>query len=303
MKMNFYSITLKFMKSTFFITVIGLLFIDCQKEINQGGSSLPFEITPDTTMISPGAIDEASGIADSKKNQGYLWVQQDSGNPPELYLLSYNGIVIKRIYIKGAFNRDWEDITTGTGPVAGNDYLYIAETGDNTATFSEYFIYRMMEPSLTEDTIYTWDKISFHYPDNSHDVEAIISDPATNDILLITKKDSLSKIFRLPYPQNTSTVNLAIEEGAMKITGACSAAISPDGKEILVKNYTNIYYWKRKDGESITSALKRMPLTLGYVLEPQGEAVCFKNDNSGFYTLSEKPFYASFVTLNFYKRK
>ncbi|HMU46915.1 MAG TPA: hypothetical protein PKC72_11130 [Chitinophagaceae bacterium] len=303
MKMNIISISRVIMRSAFFITVVGLLFADCQKEINSGETSLPFEITPDTTNINPGIIDEASGIADSKKNPGYLWVQQDSGNPPELYLLSYNGNVFKKIHIKGAINRDWEDITIGSGPAPGTNYIYVAETGDNTASYPDYAIYRMPEPSLTEDTIYTWEKITFQYPDGSHDVEAILTDDDTNDIYLVTKRDSVSKIFRLPYPQNIGTTNMALEEGTMKISGACSAAISPDGRELLIKNYTNVYYWKRENGESIIQALKRIPVTLGYVLEPQGEALCFKNDNSGFYTLSEKPFFANFVSLNFYKRK
>lgn len=303
MKMNVISITRIIMRSAFFITVVGLLFADCQKEINSNETSLPFEITPDTININPGIIDEASGIADSKKNPGYLWVEQDSGNPPELYLLSYNGNVFKKIYIKGATNRDWEDLTIGSGPAPGTNYIYVAETGDNTSSYPGYSIYRMPEPSATEDTVYTWDEIPFQYPDGSHDVEAIFTDNDTKDIYLITKRDSLSKIFRLPYPQSTSSTNMAIAEGTMKISGVCSAAISPNGGEILVKNYTSVYYWKRGNGESITDALKRIPVTLGYVLEPQGEALCFKNDNSGFYTLSEKPFFANFVSLNFYKRK
>lgn len=292
------------MKGAFFITAASLLFWDCQKEIHFGDDhSLPFEITPDTISITPGMIDEASGIADSKQNAGYLWTHQDSGNPPELFLLSHTGAVQKKVHIKGAINRDWEDLAIGKGPVDGVNYIYLAESGDNFAAYADYAIYRFVEPALSEDTVFTWDEITFRYPDGSHDGEAIITDNATKDIYIITKRDSLSKIFKLPYPQSISSTNMAVETGEMKITGVCSAAISPDGNELLIKTYTNVYYWKRKNGESITEALQRTPVTLGYVLEPQGEAICFKNDNSGFYTLSERPFFASFVTLNFYRRK
>lgn len=293
----------QFMKLGLFITVAGLFFMDCQKETEQGNTSLPFEITPDTTHITPGLIDEASGIADSKKNPGFIWIQEDSGNPPEMTLLTTSGSVQKKIHIKGAMNRDWEDIVVAAGPVAGENYIYLAETGDNTATYPDYAIYRFPEPSMSADTVFTWDEISFRYPGQSYDCEGIIVDNETKDIYLLTKRDSLSKIFKLPYPQSTTSTTTAIEAGTMTITGVCSASISPDGKELLVKNYTNVYYWKRNTGESIVAALQRTPLTLGYVLEPQGEALCFKNDNSGFYTLSERPFFASFVSLNFYKRK
>ena len=291
------------MKPAVFITITSLVFIDCQKDVQVTVPSLPFEVSPDTVSIVPGLIDEASGIADSRKNPGLLWVEQDSGNPPELALLSYNGTVQKKIYIKGAANRDWEDILVGSGPAAGENYVYVAETGDNTSSYPDYAIYRFPEPAAAADTVFTWDELSFKYPDHSHDCEAMLLDPDTKDIYLLTKRDTLSKIFRLPYPQSTTSTTTADPAGTMTISGICSAALSPDGTEILIKTYTNVYYWKRNPGEPITTTLQRMPQTLGYVLEPQGEALCFRNDNSGFYTLSEKPFFASYVSLNFYKRK
>jgi len=292
------------MKPVFFIAVTGACFLDCQKEAGPNEpSTLPFEVTPVSTAVIPGTIDEASGIADSKKNTGYLWIEQDSGNPPELFLLSYDGTVLKKIYLKNATNRDWEDLSVGPGPVAGEDYVYIAETGDNSAVYLNYAIYRMIEPLASADTVSTFDKLVFEYPDGPHDVESVLVDHASKDIYLISKQDSLSKIYKLPYPQSTTTTNMAVSLGKMKFGGASGAAISKDGQEILVKTYTGVYYWKRNAGESIESALQRSPLSLGYVLEPQGEALCFRNDSTGFYTLSEKPFFAASVSLNFYKRR
>ena len=247
--------------------------------------------------------DKASGIADSKNNTGYLWVQQDSGNPGELTLLSYKELVQKRIFLKGAVNRDWEDMVIGTGPLAGENYIYLAETGNNNGIYPDYAIYRFIDPSQSADTVFLMDKITFQYPDGSHDAEAILLDNETKDIYIITKRDSLSKIYKLPYPQSISFSNLAIYSGMMTVSGITSACSSPDGKELLVKNYTNVFYWKRNTGESIPAALQRNPLIIGYAAEPQGEAICFKNDNTAFYTFSEKPFFATAVTLNLYKRK
>lgn len=292
------------MKPVVVIAIAGLFFFDCQKEpATDTSGTLPFEITPDTAYVAPGTIDEASGITDSKKNPGFVWVEQDSGNPPELALLSYQGLFKKKLYIKGAVNRDWEDITLGPGPQTGENYLYVAETGDNTMVYPDYAIYRMIEPAATEDTVYQWDQLPFMYPDHPHDCEALLLDPETKDIYLLTKRDSLSGIYKLPYPQSTTNPATAIDMGRMTITGVCSAALSPDGTEVLVKTYTNVYYWKRHNGESLVTTLQRTPLTLGYVLEPQGEAICFRNDNTGFYTLSEKPFFAAYVMLNLYRRK
>ncbi len=78
--------------------------------------------------------------------------------------------------------------------------------------------------------------------------------------------------------------------------------MSTDGKEILVKTYCGINYYQRDAGQTIMQALQTAPKTLPYKIEPQGEAICFNKDNTGFYTLSEKgP--GSTVNLYFYPRK
>ncbi|HET6996042.1 MAG TPA: hypothetical protein VFI06_13710 [Chitinophagaceae bacterium] len=260
-----------------------------------------FAVNPFSKKINPGIIDEASGIADSKANPGYLWVEQDSGNPNELSLLSDSGLVLKKITIKSAVNRDWEDIALANGPSAGVNYLYVADIGDNNKTHTDYTIYRFPEPSSATDSVISYDVIKFRYPDGSHDAEAILVDNSSKDIYIITKQDALSRIFKLPYPQNTSGTNTAISDGSLSFTGAVSAAASSTG-ELLIKTYTALYYWKKTGNETIGEMLRKEPTTIAYQQEPQGEAVCFKNDNSGFYTLSERPSVVSSINLNFYKR-
>ncbi|MBN8875969.1 MAG: hypothetical protein J0I32_00355 [Sphingobacteriales bacterium] len=262
-----------------------------------------FEARPVSVPVKPGKLDEASGIADSKSHPGYLWVEQDSGNPSQICLLSHTGEFYKKIKIKGATNRDWEDMALANGPEKGRSYIYLADIGNNSVSASKYFIYRFPEPAANADTVYTFDKLVFKYPDGSHDAEAILVDNTTRDIYVITKRDKPSGIYKIPYPQSATDVNSAVKVGSLSFQGVVSAAISPDGKEILVKTYTGIYYWKRKAGQSIEQALQETPTQLPYQLEPQGEAICFKQDNSGFFTLSEKPSFMKKVNLNFYKRK
>ena len=54
---------------------------------------------------------------------------------------------LKKIIIKPAVNRDWEDIALGNGPVAGTNYIYLADIGDNSIDSSQYYIYRFAEPA------------------------------------------------------------------------------------------------------------------------------------------------------------
>ena len=260
-----------------------------------------FDTTPVSAVVHS-SITEASGIVDSKMNAGFMWVHEDSGTPPRILLLKKDGTLSKSVEVDGATNIDWEDMSLAKGPDASLDYIYVADFGDNARARSEYAIYRFPEPGSGVDVVHDADKIRFKYPDGAHDAEAMVVDNSSRDIYLITKSDNPSRIYKLPFPQNTSTVTEAISVGEMSFGGATAAAISPDGKEIIIKTYPAVRYFERKAGETIEAALKKTPINLPYQLEPQGEAVAFAADNSGFYTISEKAF-SSVVKLYFYKRK
>ena len=272
----------------------------CEKD-NKLSDSSKFSSIPVQTSIAPGFIDQVSGIADSKINQGYLWIVEDSGNPPEIKLLKYDGMVLKKICLKNAVNRDWEDLALSSGPNNSLSYLYIADIGDNDAQHNNYLIYRFAEPLAGIDTVYTWEEISFTYADGAHDAETILVDHQTKDIYIITKRDATSKIYKLAYPQSTSSDNPLQYVASFSFSGVVGAAISNNGNEILVKTYTDLFYWNREEGKTIENTLQEKSIKIEYLQEPQGEAVCFKNDGSGFFTLSEKGS-APAVTLNFYKR-
>src|SRR5947208_1791325 len=86
------------------------VFASCRNTAASATSILPFEDKPVAANVSPGMIDEASGIADSRTGENFLWVEQDSGNPSEIYRLQKNGILKNKVTLKGQRNRDWEDI-------------------------------------------------------------------------------------------------------------------------------------------------------------------------------------------------
>jgi hypothetical protein len=286
------------------IYLLLFLLLSCGKndKPKPAGDVAIFENTPVSYPINPGKIDEASGIAISKLNPGKIWVEQDSGNPPELNAVDTNGNFVKKIPIDGVTNRDWEDMALAPGPEAGKNYIYLAETGDNNQKDSSYAFYRFPEPLISADNISGVDKLSFKYPDGSHDAEGFFVNPSTKDIYIITKRDSQSRVYRLPYPQSISTTTIATYVGALPFSGTTSAAISADGSELMIKTYAAIYYWKRNGNETPETTLTKEPTKLGYQMEQQGEAITFDEDNSGFYTLSEKPLLNP-VNLNFYKRK
>lgn len=253
----------------------------------------PFSTTPQANALVP-MLEEVSGITHSKMYPGMLWAHEDSGNPAGLHLIAQDGTVVRSVFLEGTLNRDWEDIAMA------NNEIYLADIGDNAAAYSNYTIYQFFEPGPGADTLAVTNAITFTYPDGPHDAEAILVDSATKDIFIITKSGPFSRVYKLSYPYGANAV--ASFEGMLPFAGVVSAALSADGKEILVKTYTSIYYYQRSPGQSIAKALEGNYKNLKHTLEPQGEAICFALDGAGYYTLSEKAF-ASFVFLNFYSRQ
>jgi hypothetical protein len=283
-----------------------LVFFSCSKSNPPynppAPSSDPFSSDPEANVLTR-PISEASGIADSKTLKDHLWVIEDSGNPPRLFLLKHEGFVTDSFTLAGATNRDWEDVAVGKGPDDALTYLYVGDIGDNNGTYTSYTIYRAPEPTTFEDEITGYDSIKFTYPDGPHDAEAFMIDDNTKDIFVITKKDNPSKLYRIPYPQDTQNMNQAEFVSSLGYTGVVSASLSLAGTEIITKTYTQLFYYNRTAKEGLGVTLAKMPTdTLGYQLEAQGEAVAIANDNSGFFTLSEKGMGSGFPNLMFYRR-
>jgi len=267
------------------VASVVLLLSGCSKEKNEESNTSSY---PLKYPVTAGFVDETSGIADSRRNAGNLWVIQDSRRPPELSLLSHKGVASGKVHIKGINNRDWEDMFLGKGPNASLDYIYIGDLGDNYFIRSEYFIYRLPEPAAGTDTVFNAETIRFRYSDGPHDAEAMLQDGATGNIYIITKQEAQAGIYELVYPQSTTELNTAEPVGKLPFTSVVSAATQPDQGGLVVKTYTNIHYYARQAGETVTAALARPSQLLPYEIEPQGEAVSFSLDGKGYFTLSEK---------------
>ncbi len=253
-----------------------------------------FHESPLITPV-PAAIIEASGIAESKINPGFLWVQEDQNNPTQLYLLAHDGKTVRTISLKGITNQDWEDIA-----LSGND-LYLADIGDNNKAFTSYTFYKFPEPPASQDTVRNIEEIHFRYADGVHNAEAFLIDPESRDIYIFTKSDVPAKIYKLAYPYHQNN-NIAELAGVLPYGPVVSAAISVDGMGIIIKTYLNLFYYTRAVKESIAQVLQKSYTTLPYIVEPQGEAVTIALHNEGYFTLSEKAG-ASEVKLYFYKKR
>jgi hypothetical protein len=293
-----------------------LILILCQScfLFSGGGTVIPpvveedalptFLASPSSYPIKTGNIDEASGMVTSRSMPGNLWVIEDGNNTSSLHLITTLGEYRGRIELP-VYNRDWEDLAMGPGPIEGQNYLYIPDTGDNAQVYGSYSIHRLKEPTSLTDKDLGLETIYFKYDDGSSlDVEAVFVDPKTKDIYLISKQQLFSvRVYKIAYPYDVKIENRATFLGTIPHSVITAADISSDGKQLMIKDYNAVFYWRLKETETIYEALSRKrDVGAPYYVEPQGESLCFDSKNSGYFTISEIA-QATSVNLNYYQRK
>ena len=249
------------------------------------------------TVSNPSLV-EASGLAASRQNPGVLWVHNDSGKGAQLFAIGDDGRALATYRPTGIRNRDWESLAIGPGPAAGVDYLFIGDIGDNKARRRSITVYRIPEPVLSvgdEIPLPGGVALEMVYPDGAHNAEVLLSDPRTGDLYIVTKSraDGVSGIYRYPFPHAAgSTVTLEhvashTFPGKKFERAATGGDISADGSEVVVRTHTRAYLWAREPGSTVAAAFAAPPCGITLIAEPQGEALAFAADLSGFYTLSE----------------
>jgi hypothetical protein len=250
-----------------------------------------------TGMVMEEGLNEISGIAVSRKNARVIWVVEDSGNGGQVHAINDAGKLLATYSIGGAAI-DMEDLSVGPGP-GGAQYLYIADTGDNTGTRATAVIYRAPEPDVAFDqapitaALPMLDPLPFKYPDGSYNAEALIVDPATQDLYIITK-DGFAKpntLYRLSAPHAPATVRTVERVGATyggpgTDLAVSAADISADGLHIMVRSLRAATHYTRVAGVSIADTIEKgTACDAELAVEDKGESISFSA--TGYFSISE----------------
>lgn len=253
--------------------------------------------------VADNAIDEASGLAASRHNDDVLWVHNDSGDIARLFAIRPSGRLLGIYVLDGAGAIDWEDIALGPGPSKDHDYLYLGDIGDNDRKRSHVVVYRVLEPDVpaaprpTPKKLEGVEAFRLVYPDGAHDCETLLVDPVRDRLFLVTReKEGPSRVYEAPSPLSSKEddlleAKLPLPFGKPPLSGShlvTGGDVSPDGRYILIKTYTSAYIWPRHEGESLDQALSAAPCPAPVAVEPQGEAIAFRPDGRGYFTVSEK---------------
>ncbi|MFM9904469.1 MAG: hypothetical protein ACKVQJ_07865 [Pyrinomonadaceae bacterium] len=255
------------------------------------------------TIKSPD-ITESSGIAASRCQSGLLWTHNDSGDNAFIFAINLTGDNLGTWKIPNAANIDWEDIAAFKDK-NGKCFLYIGEIGDNNAKRSEHAIYRISEPAVSPNNVgsnrqsplmtQNAERLRFRYPDKNQDAETLMVHPASGDIYVVTKRFSgPAGVYRLKPLFDRDEVVTAEKVAEITVPAipngfVTGGDISPDGRHVIICDYTQAYEWTLPAGVSnFDDIWKEKPERVDLGLRAVGEAVCYNVDGTVIYATSEK---------------
>ncbi|HKU61637.1 MAG TPA: hypothetical protein VJQ44_10505 [Gemmatimonadales bacterium] len=223
---------------------------------------------------------ESSGVIASRRYPGVFWTMNDSGNPPEIFAFDSAGRDLGVYKVPGAANYDWEAITRG--PCGAAECLYIADTGDNDEIRRSVRLYRVPEPPVQaggRGVTARAEVLEVRYPDGAHDVEAAVVDH-DGSVLLVSKGRSRGvQVFRIPAAGWSRKLVTAEALGRLPLaTGrgvrglVTDAALSPDGTEIAVRTYVEIFFFRLGPADAFQPLGTACDVT---GLELQGEGIAW----------------------------
>jgi hypothetical protein len=265
--------------------------------------------------ITAGALEapphsETSGITCSRRAPDLLWTHDDSGGAPILYAVDTAGRKRGTLLLKGASSEDWEDVASFER--AGKAWLLVADTGDNDAKRSTVLLHVVAEPeperlkpnaALEDSPAYS---LRIRYEDGPRDCEAVAVDPVEGTIYLLTKRDAVPRLYRVPLAASREKVVEARlvgtapllagkpEQASMlkhlagkRFSWPTGMDFAPDGRSAVVLTYGEPLIFTREGNEPWANVFKRAPTRLAFHGLPQAEAVCFSANGKSIFVASE----------------
>ena len=235
-------------------------------------------------------IGESSSLVLSSSGDR-LYTTNDSGDTARVFTVDLQGATRAVTALPGVDAIDVEDAALGP-----QDTLYLADTGDNAAERDAVSVLRL--PAPTGDRV-TAETTTLTYEDGPHDAETLLVHPRTGQLLVVTKGLLGSGVYAAPQPladgvlrrvaslrpQGTGTPGGPEPQAAAQLL-ATGGAVSPDGRRLVVRSYTDAYVFE-VPGEDLVEAFSGTPTIVPLPATAQGEAVTWARGGRALLTSSE----------------
>ncbi|MCP3979233.1 MAG: hypothetical protein GY716_07890 [bacterium] len=286
-------------------------------------------------------LDEASGLAQSRRNPDVLWSHNDDKEDERIFAIKRDGTVLATydLDMNPFLAVDPEDNAVGPGPVEGESYVYLGDIGSNDGIWGcfdensdqggcsgcdlnagencverDLVVARTVEPVVDpqqspplEELNYPASVMTFAFPSTMlgrrQNVETMLLDPVTKDLYFVTKSLATPRVFRAAYPQSEVSVNsLDYVADIDDLSTPTGGDISSDGELIAIRTATEIRIWSRPQTGDLWDAFASPYCSVPAAAEPKGESVALDASNAGsFYTLSERGSGPRHVPIYFFR--
>ncbi len=249
-----------------------------------------------TGTVADSSLNEISGVALSRRNEGVLWVMEDHLAPNTVSALDAAGNLLGTVTLDGVVNNDWEDLAVGN--CGETTCVFVGEIGDNDHDRPWHGVYRFPEPLVPPEggmeLTVTAELFPYVYPDGSYDSESLAVMPDGTPVLFTKEYDTdQSTAYSFPTLDSTTTVTLdrrgrfytgsGTEGGA---AAATAADLWPDGTRLILRTYGHVWELTlSSDGLDDLEDAAREELTAA--TERQGEAIAYDPHQRRYVTLSE----------------
>lgn len=239
-------------------------------------------------------LDEVSGIAAGIASPGVVYVENDGGDSARFFALDASSGAVRAVYtVPGARNVDWEDIAVAPD-AHGTPSVWLADIGDNDARRRSVQIYRVDEPHVAPSgrgahlhtgAAEVW---RLTYPDGPHNAESLAVSPRGVPYIVTKSLLGSSVVFAAPSTPGVSSLR-RVGTIRFRVTGtpgpfapvgqltATGADLSRDGRVLVVRTYTDAYFWQVRAG-NVAAALRTRPVRMPLPRQPQGEGICLRAD-------------------------
>ena len=259
-------------------------------------------VAKEICIVQDPQILEASGLAICRTAKNAVWMHNDSGDVPRLFLVGLDGTTVGIVNIKEATATDWEDVCSFE--MDGESWLLVGDIGDNArqrgVTSPACQLLLIKEPKLDalasastgrEFSIDVVRTIKFEFPDGPHDCECLAVETTCKQILLVTKTGPFKcALYSLPLNLTAGTeTSKAKRVTPISATFATAMDLSPDGRKLAIVNMLGGVLLTRKDPQkdSWADASMNFLTTLTLPNRKQGESVCFTADGNSLLLNSE----------------
>jgi hypothetical protein len=248
-------------------------------------------------FLADSRIAESSGLAASNQVGGRFWTHNDGGNDPLIFAIDAGGNKHGFVRLESARNQDWEDLTAFQ--LDGQNYLGIADVGDNGGIRKSIRIYIIKEPDSPQGQSVRPERVlEFILDDGPRDIESVAFDATDRAFYLLSKRGYPAYLYRLPWPDDDSPeIQTAIRVGVVDGIPQPDASdknndpkgwryraqptamdISRDGRLAIVLTYRHAYLFPRQLHEPWGTAMARAPQLIRLPALPQGEGIAFGHD-------------------------